>query len=544
MGNPTTDHERGAADGLALEVSDFGPIVEAKVELRPLTVFVGPSNAGKSYLATLLYALHRFFGMRQFPFRVNADGSLTISPSRVPLAMSDAAVKGVFEFIRSVDDAASTPAGGRVSLSPGASDALRSGFAERAGVLADEINRCFGVAEAGDLVRAGKKAAHVTLGRRISDDVAPLAHALTIARRPELKIDVPAGTSIRVDHEPANLLGALDLLRSMPQEAEPLSQGLAWALLAAAVLPDGLGPLGFSAYYLPADRIGLMRAHGALVGALIARASTAGLPHRAPAPMLSGVTADFLEQLHGIDRLERKLDLGTDVERAILGGSLRMVRSPHTDHPEVVYRPVGWQKDLPLARASAMVSDIAPVVLYLRHLVKPGDVLIVEEAESHMHPAMQLAFTRQLAAVVNAGVRVIATTHSEWLTEELGNIVRRSALPESEREGPALDARQVGVWLFEAKRRPRGSVVREIPFDDYGYGSTGSTRWPRHCTTSGQAPRTASRTVRDRPAAGREGQARSALPSGKPGQARLQPDARRAAANASRRGPRQRLRAR
>ena len=47
---------------LDLAVSDFGPIVEANVDLRPLTVFVGPSNTGKSYLAILIYAMHCFFG--------------------------------------------------------------------------------------------------------------------------------------------------------------------------------------------------------------------------------------------------------------------------------------------------------------------------------------------------------------------------------------------------------------------------------------------------------------------------------------------------
>ena len=41
---------------LELEVTDFGPIAEAKVELRPLTVFIGPSNTGKSWLAMLIYA--------------------------------------------------------------------------------------------------------------------------------------------------------------------------------------------------------------------------------------------------------------------------------------------------------------------------------------------------------------------------------------------------------------------------------------------------------------------------------------------------------
>ena len=50
------------SETLELEVANFGPIARAKIDLRPLTVFVGPSNTGKSYLAILIYALHRFFG--------------------------------------------------------------------------------------------------------------------------------------------------------------------------------------------------------------------------------------------------------------------------------------------------------------------------------------------------------------------------------------------------------------------------------------------------------------------------------------------------
>ena len=47
---------------LQLSVSNFGPIARAEIDLRPLTVFVGPSNTGKSYLAMSgIYALHKFF---------------------------------------------------------------------------------------------------------------------------------------------------------------------------------------------------------------------------------------------------------------------------------------------------------------------------------------------------------------------------------------------------------------------------------------------------------------------------------------------------
>ena len=53
---------------LTLDVTDFGPIARACVELRPLTVFVGPSNSGKSWLATQAYALHRYFGVEHWGF--------------------------------------------------------------------------------------------------------------------------------------------------------------------------------------------------------------------------------------------------------------------------------------------------------------------------------------------------------------------------------------------------------------------------------------------------------------------------------------------
>jgi len=47
--------------GLNVSVKNFGPIYRGNIDIRPLTVFVGQSNTGKSYLATLVYSLHRYF---------------------------------------------------------------------------------------------------------------------------------------------------------------------------------------------------------------------------------------------------------------------------------------------------------------------------------------------------------------------------------------------------------------------------------------------------------------------------------------------------
>ena len=68
--------ETEARRRIEVEVSNFGPIARANVDLRPLTVLVGPSNTGKSYFAILIYALHLAFnsGHRAFTQRaVNSE---------------------------------------------------------------------------------------------------------------------------------------------------------------------------------------------------------------------------------------------------------------------------------------------------------------------------------------------------------------------------------------------------------------------------------------------------------------------------------------
>ena len=233
-----------------------------------------------------------------------------------------------------------------------------------------------------------------------------------------------------------------------------------------------VGSLHLPAFYLPADRTGVMNAHSVLVGALIESAATAGIRSPPRTPMLSGVLADFLEQLIEIDAPSRRRDdHGARIEKAILRGTVEIEQAMATGYPRFTYRPAGWEKKqrLPLMNASSMVSELAPVVLYLRHVVGTGNVLIVEEPESHLHPAMQVEFTRQLASLVRAGIRVIVTTHSEWLLDTLANIVRRSEI--SEDDGPKLRPHELGVWLFKDRRN--GSVVSEIGFDGSGVYPSG-----------------------------------------------------------------------
>ena len=217
-------------------------------------------------------------------------------------------------------------------------------------------------------------------------------------------------------------------------------------------------PLMRRAYYLPSDRTGVMHSHQVVVSTLIQSATAAGRRPSANVPLLSGVLADFLDGLIGMSQhaQEPSRKLADVLEQNLLAGAVRLNRS-ETGYPSFAYRPAKWDSDVPLMRTSSMVSELAPVVLYLRYLVEPGDLLIIEEPESHLHPALQTAFARELARLVHSGVRVLLTTHSEWILEALANLVRLSELSEERREGipgadVALTPDQVGAWLFRPTR--------------------------------------------------------------------------------------------
>ncbi len=466
---------------LELDIKDFGPIAKAEVELRPLTAFVGPSNTGKSYLAILIYALHRFF----YRHGRHARGPLFLhSANKKIIDRSIGPLIDLFQSLEYDKNKSRT----ETLLSPSLIQLLQSGAESNGALLAEEICRCFGVGEVHSLIRKQKSfgKAQITIRKPIPNRPESVEHFLSLAQNGQFQIRFPENLRIVIDSEP--IYSERHFLSQLINELKKDSKRRGFVdfelieYFGSMILPSILGPLNSPAYYLPADRTGIMHAHSVVVTALISSASSAGLRPAERMPVLSGVLADFLEQLIEIDsvrgRRKQTIDQTENIERHILGGTISIQRESHNNYPRFVYRPNDWQDDLALANASSMVSELAPVVLYLRHIVNPGNVLIVEEPESHLHPSMQVEFMRQLSALVNAGIKVIMTTHSEWLLEELANIVRRSKLPEHEYDTAvdrqfALPSDQVGVWLFEQKNRPKGSVVKEIQLGDSGLYSSG-----------------------------------------------------------------------
>ena len=500
------------SEKIELSVTNFGPIAKADIDLRPLTVFVGPSNTGKTYLAVLTYALHKFFEeylLHPSLWRyteIDSTGRKTLNLDTSHKLLNNLQPNVIDEIVRdSIDWIDAVTSQGvqsdssnkiDIPLPESLASVIRQSLADVSKfeeLIVEEIERCFGIYEAKRLIRHSYKGVlKVDISRHIAQQqyIDPIKYELMIGRKESrFTSSIPNHTQLYAQNASSRRRSRSEfdyrLHRLKRHLTSDNSNGLLNSMnrfvddLSEYVSPYLVGALRRGVHYLPAGRTGIMQAHRVVVGSMFRRLPISGIQAIPALPTLSGVVADFLEGLLELDKRRRLRwkdgsNLATSLENRMLFGEIQIEPKPMTGYPEFYYQPQGWKDNIPLMNSSSMVSELAPVVLYLRHIVRPGDAIIIEEPESHLHPAMQVEFIRQLAAAVKSGIQVIITTHSELVLEELGNLMKLSDLPKSQRKGIkgaeyALKYDQVGVWRFEQKERPKGSVVKEIKLHkEYG----------------------------------------------------------------------------
>lgn len=82
--------------------------------------------------------------------------------------------------------------------------------------------------------------------------------------------------------------------------------------------------------------------------------------------------------------------------------------------------------NVPLHRTSSAIKSLFALDLYIRCLAKPGDMLMIDEPELNLHPDNQRQLARLLAMLVNYGIRVFVTTHSDFVVKEFNNLIMLS----------------------------------------------------------------------------------------------------------------------
>ncbi len=128
----------------------------------------------------------------------------------------------------------------------------------------------------------------------------------------------------------------------------------------------------------------------------------------------------------------------------------------------------GLNKEVPLDAVGVGVSQLLPV-LVLCLLSEPGSMILLEQPELHLHPALQQRLADFLIAAVRSGRQLIVETHSEYIVSRL----RRRIAEDTSDEDKLLSMSKI---VFAERDSQTGiTTYREVELSPFGKIED----WPR-----------------------------------------------------------------
>lgn len=185
---------------------------------------------------------------------------------------------------------------------------------------------------------------------------------------------------------------------------------------------------------------------------------------------------DCLSVANDLNNLKKQkseyADFAESLERDLLGGKISV-----TKEGEVEFVPKKGQR-LPIHLSASIVKTLSSLAFYLKHLAVRGDLIIIDEPEMNLHPDAQVVLTRIFGQMVNKGLNLLISTHSDYIIRELNNIITLGSIDDRQAllnelgytADEVLDYSDVSVYLFKPKKaNARAVKIESVEVKEDGF---------------------------------------------------------------------------
>jgi predicted ATPase len=401
-----------------IKFQGFGPIGVGWMSLSPLTILIGPNGCGKSYAGMALHSLVK--DDRRFrAFDDNLQSSLDENElealedisgeleeneqANMPPEIANAVIEEYLDqvvreqFQESLEDTFAVRLWELITVDR---DKIVFIFETKLGNVKLGYYKGWGEIRVEEYPRIDD---HIVLKFRDLD----ITENIVLAGEDNIIFRLPEGF-FRYHRSPNNLVSALEFC------------------IGAQIF----GRSYTDSYYLPAPRAGFLESHDVLSAGAFNRLSRAGIePIEVPA--FSGAVSNYLSQVANISQSddEGKLShIAHEFEQDVFDGEVKIEESEQGPQSDISFSQYG--REFPFYLTSTGISELAPLSLFTKYKLSGTSMMIIEEPEAHLHPENQRKVAFYIAKLVNEGVRIVVTTHSDFFLEQLNNLIRLSQIQE------------------------------------------------------------------------------------------------------------------
>jgi len=132
------------------------------------------------------------------------------------------------------------------------------------------------------------------------------------------------------------------------------------------------------------------------------------------------------------------------------------------ENEEIKFIPRDGNLELSMMESSSSIRSLCDLGIYLKFFAEEGDLIIIDEPELNLHPENQRKLARLFAKLINSGLKILITTHSDYIIKELSILCilnsRKNILPSVNEISNVkyelsnlLDLRRVNVFLSKVQ---------------------------------------------------------------------------------------------
>ena len=231
-----------------------------------------------------------------------------------------------------------------------------------------------------------------------------------------------------------------------------------------------------SSYYFPASRTGFVLTLDEIYAGIF-RDKFRG---QASATRLGEPTIDFIQTFadiktgtrgenflfslleYGIKNDKKSEKLISFLEKEIIKGKIKEYKNEQ-DYTSYYLSVNGTELDLHLASSATL--ETLPFIVFLKNTQDISKTLfVIEEPEAHLHPKAQIQMAKFIVMLSNAGAKVLVTTHSDYILNEINNCIKLNSLEEKSEFSISKD--DISAYLF--KNEEHETTVKALTIDKFG----------------------------------------------------------------------------